>query len=77
MVIEQFEHTIHILCIDCMRFNCHITTTYNHHHTVQVAKCAHVHKNTLVNAWLVKEKTTTSASCSGQWQHAWQVMCAQ
>ena len=35
------------------------------------------HMCTLVNSLLVKEKTTDSASCSGWWQHAWQVMCAQ
>ena len=31
-----------------------VTSTCNHHPTVQVAKCAPVHVCTLVNVWLVK-----------------------
>ena len=40
------------------------TAICNHHHTVQVAKRAHSHVCTLVNASFVDEKHT-SASCSG------------
>ena len=41
------------------------TSTYNHHHTVQVV---HSHVCTLVNAWLVEEK---DHQCKLQrwWQH--------
>ena len=61
-------HTYTALTIDILHSASHppphtqrtlhkITTTYNnHHHTVQVAKRAHVQVCTLVNAWLVKKK---------------------
>ena len=60
-LISALGHTLHSVWFRIL--------SLRHHHTVQVAKCAHVHVCTLVNAWLAKKKpaSTSERTRSSHW----------